>query len=281
MGAMRISCPFCQQEFVLQEEQIPAYVGRQVPCSKCRGVFTVVSDAAGMRAVASEAMPMAVPMPLDAPPAPLPSGSNGLAIAGLVCGIAGLFTCGLLSIPGIICSILGLKKAKTQQGQGKGLAIAGLSVSCAALVLVPLMISILLPSLARARAMANRVKCANNLRQIGIAEMMYSSANQGHFAPDIATLMSTQSLSNNVLLCPSADSSLEMNIGGVMCTYIYVGGGLTNSAPSNAVIAYEPLEAHGGDGMNVMYADGHVNFESKRSAQQIKAALEAGQNPPR
>ena len=53
-----------------------------------------------------------------------------------------------------------------------------------------------------------------------------------------------------------------------------------HSAVSNAVIAYEPLEAHGGDGMNVVYADGHVTFETKTSAQQIKAALDAGQNPP-
>ena len=281
MGAIRISCPFCQQEFVLQQEQIPAYVGRQVPCSKCRGAFTVVSDASGMRAVASEAMPMAAPMPLDAPPAPLPSGSNGLAIAGLVCGIGGLFTCGLLSIPGIICSILGLKKARTQQGQGKGLAIAGLCVSCAALVLVPLMLAILIPSLAKARETANRIKCASNLQQIGMANMAYSNANQGLLAPDLATLMSTsKGLSRKVLLCPSADSSLETNVGGVMCTYIYVGGGLTDSAPANAVIAYEPLEAHGGGGMNVLWADSHTSFETKARAQKIKAALEAGQNPP-
>ncbi len=281
MAALRISCPFCQQEFVLQEAQIPAYVGRQVPCSKCGGVFTVVSDAAGIRAIAPEAMPMATPAPLDAPPAPLPTGSNGLAVAGLVCGIAGLFTCGLTSIPGVICSILGIKKAGTQQGQGKGLAIAGLCVSGAALLFVPLMLAILLPSLARAREMANRANCSNNLRQIGLAEIMYANDNKGQFAPDIATLMSTQGLEPNVLTCPSADSSLEKSIGGVQCLYIYVGRGLTDATASNAVIAYEPLAAHGGAGMNVLWADAHVSFEPKASAQQITAALEAGQNPPR
>lgn len=50
--------------------------------------------------------------------------------------------------------------------------------------------------------------------------------------------------------------------------------------PSNTVIAYEPLEAHGNDGMNVLWGDSHTSFETKTSAQQIKAALEAGQNPP-
>lgn len=281
MAGLRISCPFCQQEFVLQEAQISAYVGRQVPCSKCGGVFTVVSDAAGIRAIAPEAMPMATPAPLDAPPAPPPTGSNGLAIAGLICGIAGLFTCGLASIAGIICSILGLKKANSQQGQGKGLAIAGLCVSGATLLIVPLMVAILLPSLAKARETANRAKCSNNLRQIGLATIMYANDNKQRFAPDIATLASTQGLGADALLCPSADASLEKSIGGLSCTYIYVGSGMNSSAYSTAVIAYEPLEAHGGDGMNVLWADGHVSFEPKASAQQITAALEAGQNPPR
>jgi predicted Zn finger-like uncharacterized protein/prepilin-type processing-associated H-X9-DG protein len=281
MGAMRISCPFCRQEFFLQEGQIPAYAGRQAPCSKCGGVFTVVSDAAGVHAIASEAIPMAAAAPLDAPNAPVPSGGNSLATAGLVCGIVGLFTCGLLSIPGVICSILGLKRANAQQGQGRGLAIGGLCVSCAALLVVPLILSILLPLLGKARETANRARCASHLQQIGAASLMYCSANRGQFAPDIPTLMSAQGLAGNVLTCPSADSSLEKNIGGARCIYIYVGRGLTSSSPMDAVLAYEPLEAHAGDGMNVLWADGHVSFENNASARQITAALHVGQNPPR
>jgi prepilin-type N-terminal cleavage/methylation domain-containing protein len=47
--------------------------------------------------------------------------------------------------------------------------------------IIALLISILLPSLARARESANRIKCANNLRQIGVAMFMYTSDNQGYF----------------------------------------------------------------------------------------------------
>lgn len=47
--------------------------------------------------------------------------------------------------------------------------------------IIALLISILLPSLSRAKEQANRVKCLNNLKQISGAFMMYLNANQGRF----------------------------------------------------------------------------------------------------
>src|SRR3954464_6568014 len=47
--------------------------------------------------------------------------------------------------------------------------------------IIALLISILLPSLNRARETANRVKCASNLRQIGQAIQLYSNENRGFF----------------------------------------------------------------------------------------------------
>ena len=47
--------------------------------------------------------------------------------------------------------------------------------------IIALLISILLPSLARARMEGQRVKCLSNLRQIGAGFMMYTAENKGYY----------------------------------------------------------------------------------------------------
>jgi prepilin-type N-terminal cleavage/methylation domain-containing protein/prepilin-type processing-associated H-X9-DG protein len=47
--------------------------------------------------------------------------------------------------------------------------------------IIALLISILLPALSRARETANRIKCASNLRQLGLAMVMYTNDNKGYF----------------------------------------------------------------------------------------------------
>ena len=52
--------------------------------------------------------------------------------------------------------------------------------------IIALLISILLPSLNRARETANRVKCSSNLRQIGQALLLYSNDNKGNYPKCLA-----------------------------------------------------------------------------------------------
>ena len=52
--------------------------------------------------------------------------TNGFAVAGLVCSLCGLITCGFTSLIGLVLSIIGLSKSKNNNGNGKGLAIGGI-----------------------------------------------------------------------------------------------------------------------------------------------------------
>ena len=51
--------------------------------------------------------------------------------------------------------------------------------------IIAVLISILLPSLQRARRQAVQVQCASNMRQVGLALQMYSNANNGAVIPTI------------------------------------------------------------------------------------------------
>ena len=47
--------------------------------------------------------------------------------------------------------------------------------------IIAVLISLLLPALNRAREAANQVKCLSNMRQLGLAMIMYNNENRGHF----------------------------------------------------------------------------------------------------
>src|SRR2546427_6757044 len=73
--------------------------------------------------------------------------------------------------------------------------------------IIALLISILLPSLNRARETANRVKCASNMRQIGQAILLYSNDNRGVYPETVDQLLLTQDITAEVFNCPASNDT--------------------------------------------------------------------------
>ncbi|HEX2973125.1 MAG TPA: hypothetical protein VHP11_12385 [Tepidisphaeraceae bacterium] len=63
-------------------------------------------------------------------------------------------------------------------------------------------VSILLPALNAARERANRVRCASNLRQMGIGAMLYANDHKGQFPPDLGTMITASDLPPRSLHMP-------------------------------------------------------------------------------
>ena len=166
--ATQVQCPSCGQTYDLTPEQVPQYAGQTINCTRCQKPFTVPVNLAG-----------AVP-PIPPPPAypnmvpayaqgqrqyTMAAGAtqtNGFAIASLICGILGCT--GIGAILAIVFGILGIQKTKDPRYGGKGLAIAGLVLG---IVMLPCTISTLPAAIRGGREGANRVRGAENMRQIG------------------------------------------------------------------------------------------------------------------
>src|SRR2546421_6379420 len=82
--------------------------------------------------------------------------------------------------------------------------------------IIALLISILLPSLNRARETANRVKCGSNLRQIGQALLLYSNENKQAFPRTYYDGAGTTLICNNtgwIASDPFAGTGTVGNVG--------------------------------------------------------------------
>jgi prepilin-type processing-associated H-X9-DG protein len=114
------------------------------------------------------------------------------------------------------------------------------------------------------------------MKQIGLGAIMYANEHGGLFPDDLDTIVEVEDLPVNVLICPSTSgsplwgpttrASMSAMRQAKVISYIYVGKGLKVDASTDTVLAYEALSDHG-DGMNVLFVDGHVEFlDTKESA---------------
>jgi len=302
-----IACTHCGQTYELTPQQVPQYAGQTITCTACGRPFTVSIPAGNTYDLGPPPHVPAVPQVPQMPqaqatmhpgayerqaayavnPPVAPPQSNGLAIASLIVGIVSFCIPLLGSLAAIVLGIVGLTRTKDPRVGGKGMAITGIVLGALSIVITPCFVSIMLPSLSRARETANRVKCASNMKQIGTALLLYANANSGVYPPDLVTLMNTTpGLSPAMMTCPSsmdtpAPNAATLNAGGHL-SYIYLPTPSLRamSSPAGTVVLYEPMTNHTDDGTNMLFADGHVEFVPKAKAQALIAAMQAGQNPP-
>ncbi len=131
--------------------------------------------------------------------------------------------------------------------------------------------SVLAPSLGRSREAANKVRSASNLRQIGqrAVEHAIHDRQGSRFPPDLQTLVITRGLPAELFVNPRgntvAPAGLDPAAAGEWAAeegdYVYLGGGLGGTAGPLVLLAYENPDVFDyEDGLNVLFADGHVRF---------------------
>ena len=152
-------------------------------------------------------------------------------------------------------------------------------------VIVPtaILAGVLLPSLNQSREKARRMNCAGNLKQIGLASLMYAGddVEHGRFPDNLAQLHEQKYLMNGMVYgCPSADPISE---SAADSDYVYVGVGLkdTHRNPTTTVLAYCDPANHDYQWINVLFLSGHVEgqeaFGIEQAAEQNGWTIGTGQ----
>ena len=120
-----------------------------------------------------------------------------------------------------------------------------------------------------------RARCASNLHQIGLAILLYQQAHGGQCPDTPGQLVRTTEIGPAAFVCPATDDrpsagptlravadAVDAGPAGHRCSYVYLARGLTAaSITPTTVLAYEPVTNHDRDGGNVLFGDGHVEWQ--------------------
>ena len=115
---------------------------------------------------------------------------KGMAITSFVLGLLSLVCFSLLTgIPAIICGHVARGRARRAPGQygGAGFALAGLIMGYVSLLATVILCGMLLPALSQAKDKAQRISCANNMKQIGLAFRVWAIDHDDSFPFNVST----------------------------------------------------------------------------------------------
>ncbi|HML76129.1 MAG TPA: hypothetical protein PKB02_16685, partial [Anaerohalosphaeraceae bacterium] len=133
--------------------------------------------------------------------------------------------------------------------QGSGAEISATSIAGAAMG-----VAILMPAVSKAKMTAQSVIAASDLKQIGIACIMYADDNDDKFPPNLEAAKEYLG-TDKVLESPRKPKDFTGP------SYIYIPGQTTKS-PIGNILAYEAPECSRDGKINVLFLDGHVEIMS-------------------
>jgi prepilin-type processing-associated H-X9-DG protein len=210
--------------------------------------------------------------------------TSGLAIASFVLGILSFCTFFITAIPAIILGIVGLVKIGKSGGRLKGnaLAIAGIVVPVVAGVFIlPLMLAITLPAVARTRQIVFRMACATNMSGLGKAMLIYAGDYDEKFPTGSKwcdLLIEHAAVDRRMFQCKGAAEG--------PCNYAINENVLKLgiAAPPDMVLLFETgpgwnqvggpesltTENHQDEGCNVLFVDNHVEFVRSQELDKLR-----------
>ncbi|NLX07152.1 MAG: DUF1559 domain-containing protein [Phycisphaerae bacterium] len=115
--------------------------------------------------------------------------------------------------------------------------------------------AVALPALSRARETARRSVSMSNLRQIGIAMMMYANDFEDQLPPDLEALVANRYVTKEVFSSPLKPEAFDGP------SYVYTGPRKLSEVPdvTHEILAHEN-PAYLSEGTNVLFADSHVEW---------------------
>lgn len=181
------------------------------------------------------------------------TGTSGLAIGSLVCGILAFVSAGLTGLPAVIMGHMSLSRIKSSAGAlgGKGMAIAGLIMGYFGFCLIGIAIlaSLAVPAYNSVQRQGNQMKLVVNAKQILLATKMYASDHNGSLPPDIETLFTEGLINDRRILDFPGNTNTEGQ------GWDYRGAGLTDTASGRTLILVTK-KAVGGKDFIVARSDG-------------------------
>jgi prepilin-type processing-associated H-X9-DG protein len=206
-----------------------------------------------------------------------PVKTSGMAIASLVLGILGLFTCGIAALIGLILGIIAMVKVKNSGGRlgGNGIALAGVIVSGIFLFMLPFILAgMLLPALAAAKQKAQSINCVSNEKQLALAVRIYSGDNKDQLPPAATwcDAIKVEAGTEKIFKCAGVSS-------GSRCDYAFnakLGGMDESKVDPHTVMIFESdsgWNANGGPELMIRkprHARGFVVAFADGSVQQLR-----------